>query len=317
MRTDLPETPHDAAATRGAGRSATAARRAGMREPRERPSHGPRTARRRLRGDHLRLLALVIGGAVMLFPFVWMVSTSLTSTDQLFVLPPKLIPDPVDTSAYTRALQDFPMWSWIRNSLLLSAIVTSLQLVTSAMAAYAFARLRFRGREVMFAVYLATLMVPFQVLLVPLFIEVRYLGLLDSFPALFLPEIAMPLGVFLLRQAFLSLPRDLEEAAVVDGAGHVRVFLRIVVPLSKPAMATVAVLAFMGSWNNLLWPLVVINSPTMMTLPLGLSGLAGRWVTDWNLLLAGSTLSVLPILVVYLAAQRYIVQGISMSGLKG
>jgi multiple sugar transport system permease protein len=154
-------------------------------------------------------------------------------------------------------------------------------------------------------------------MVVPLFIELRYLGLLNSYAALIIPEIAMPFGVFLLRQAFLQLPRELEEAAFVDGAGHIRTFFTLVLPLSKPAIATVAVFSFMGSWNNFLWPLVVINSPDLMTLPLGLSSLSSRFVTDWNLLLAGATISVLPIVAVFLFAQRYILQGVAMSGLKG
>lgn len=192
-----------------------------------------------------------------------------------------------------------------------------LQVLTSAMAAYAFTRFTFRGRNAIFVLFLATLMVPFQVMVVPLFIELRYMGLLNSYAALIIPEIAMPFGVFLLRQAFLQLPRELEEAAFVDGAGHIRNFFTLVLPLSKPAVATVAVFSFMGSWNNFLWPLVVINSPNLMTLPLGLSSLSSRFVTDWNLLLAGATISVLPIVAVFLFAQRYILQGVAMSGLKG
>lgn len=265
----------------------------------------------------VRFLLIAAGAVVMFFPFAWMISTSLTSDTELFAIPPKLIPDPVDASAYGRVVETFPLTRWMLNSLFITVSVTILQVVTSAMAAYVFARMRFRGRDTLFAVYIATLMVPFQVLVVPLFVEIRYMGLLDSYPALIVPEVAMPFGVFLLRQAFLSLPRELEEAAFVDGAGHVRVFLRIVVPLAKPAVATVAVFAFMGSWNNFLWPLVVINSPRMMTLPLGLSTMSDRFITDWNLVLAGATISVLPILAVFLFAQKYVIQGFAMSGLKG
>jgi multiple sugar transport system permease protein len=274
---------------------------------------GNREARWRV----VRFLLIAAGAVVMFFPFAWMISTSLTTDTELFAVPPKLIPDPVDASAYGRVVDAFPLGRWMLNSLFITVVVTILQVATSAMAAYVFARMRFRGRDALFAVYIATLMVPFQVLVVPLFIEIRYLGMLDSYPALIVPEVAMPFGVFLLRQAFLSLPRELEEAAFVDGAGHVRVFLRIVVPLAKPAVATVAVFAFMGSWNNFLWPLVVINSPRLMTLPLGLSTMSDRFVTDWNLVLAGAAISVLPILAVFLLAQRYVIQGFAMSGLKG
>jgi multiple sugar transport system permease protein len=268
-------------------------------------------------GVWVRTLFIALGGLVFLFPFVWMVSTSLTTSTELFKLPPQLIPTPIDTDAYVRLFTEVPIVKWVANSVFISLSVTFLQVLSSAMAAYAFTRLNFRGRNAIFVLFLATLMVPFQVMVVPLFIELRYMGLLNSYPGLIIPEIAMPFGVFLLRQAFLGLPRELEEAAFVDGAGHIRVFFTLVVPLSKPAIATVAVFSFMGSWNNFLWPLIVINSPDLMTLPLGLSSLSGRFVTDWNLLLAGATISVLPIVAVFLFAQRYVLQGVAMSGLKG
>jgi multiple sugar transport system permease protein len=266
-----------------------------------------------------RITIIGLGSIIFLFPFVWMVSTSLTAGSELFKLPPQLIPNPVDGSAYVKLFADptLPLGQWVINSLVVSISVMTLQVLTSAMAAYAFTRFTFRGRRTIFVLFLATLMVPFQVMVVPLFIELRYMGMLNSYAALIIPEIAMPFGVFLLHQAFLQLPRELEEAAFVDGAGHVRVFTQLVLPMSKPIIATVAVFSFMGSWNNFLWPLVVINSPDLMTLPLGLSSLSSRFVTDWNLLLAGATISVLPIVAVFLFAQRYILQGVAMSGLKG
>lgn len=266
-----------------------------------------------------RITIIALGSIIFLFPFVWMVSTSLTSGSELFKLPPQLIPNPIDGSAYVKLFADpsLPLGRWVINSVIVSLSVMFLQVLTSAMAAYAFTRFTFRGRRAIFVLFLATLMVPFQVMVVPLFIELRYMGMLNSYAALIIPEIAMPFGVFLLHQAFLQLPRELEEAAFVDGAGHIRVFSQLIVPISKPAIATVAVFSFMGSWNNFLWPLVVINSPDLMTLPLGLSSLSSRFVTDWNLLLAGATISVLPIVAVFLFAQRYILQGVAMSGLKG
>lgn len=264
-----------------------------------------------------RTIVIAVGGIVFLFPFVWMVSTSLTTTGELFKLPPQIIPDPIDGSAYERLFTQVPILRWVLNSVGVSLAVTFLQVLSSAMAAYAFTRLNFRGRNAVFVLFLATLMVPFQVMVVPLFIELRYLGLLDTYAGLIIPEMAMPFGVFLLRQAFLGLPRELEEAAFMDGAGHIRNFFTLVLPLSKPAIATVAVFSFMGSWNNFLWPLIIINSPDLMTLPLGLSSLSSRFVTDWNLLLAGATISVLPIVAVFLFAQRYVLQGVAMSGLKG
>lgn len=277
----------------------------------------PATPRRVDVGRWVRTIVVAAGAVVMLFPFAWMVATSLTADANLFATPPQLIPDPLVADSYRRLLGDLPLGRWMVNSVGVAVVVTVLQVLTSAMAAYGFTRFTFRGREALFGLYLATLMVPMQVLLVPLFVQMRTLGLVDTYPALVLPLIAAPFGVFLLRQALLTLPRELEEAAFVDGANHWKVFTRIVLPNAKPALATFAVFAFMASWNSFLWPLVIISSESMMTLPLGLATLQGRFTTAWNLVMAGSTLSVLPIVAVYLVAQRYVVQGVTMTGLKG
>jgi multiple sugar transport system permease protein len=272
---------------------------------------------RRVGGKSALYLLLVAVAIVMLFPFAWMVSTSLTSDAQLFVTPPQLVPSPVVPGNYTRVAEAFPIGAFLRNSLIVAAVSTALQLVTCAMAAYAFARLRFRGRDALFLLYLATLMVPLQVIIVPLFIEMRFLGFVNTYPGLILPGIASAFGTFLLRQAFLSLPRETEEAAFLDGASHWAVFRRIVLPLSGPALATFAIFAFMASWNSFLWPLIVTNSLDLMTLPVGLSNLQGRYATAWNLVMAGATISVIPILIVYLVAQRHVIRGVALSGLKG
>lgn len=273
--------------------------------------------RRRRAGRMLRTTAIAVGALVMLFPFAWMVATSLTADTQLFATPPRLVPDPVDPSAYTRVAEAFPLWRWVANSIGVAVVSTFLQVLTSAMAAYVFARFEFRGQRTLFIVYLATLMIPLQVLIVPLFIEISRLGLQDTYAALLLPLIASPFGVFLLRQFFLTLPTEIEEAARIDGAGHWQVFTRIVLPMSKPALATLTVFAFMAAWNSFLWPLVAINSESLMTLPLGLSQLHGRFTTEWNLVMAGSTVSVVPIVALYLFAQKYVIQGVALSGLKG
>lgn len=262
-------------------------------------------------------LALSGVAALMLFPFGWMIATSLTSDSQLFVTPPQLIPVPLVPDNYVRVAEAFPIGRFLVNSLLVAGISTALQVGTSAMAAYAFARLRFRGRDALFLVYLATLMVPLQVTIVPLFIEMRSLGLVNSYPGLILPTIASAFGTFLLRQAFLTLPRELDEAAFIDGASHWTVFRRIVVPLAGPALATFGIFAFMASWNSFLWPLVVTSSQDLMTLPVGLSNLHGRYETAWNLVMAGSTISVIPIVIVYVIAQKHVIRGVALSGIKG
>jgi multiple sugar transport system permease protein len=265
----------------------------------------------------LAFAAMAAIAVLMLFPFMWMVATSLTTDAELFVTPPQLVPSPLAPQNYSRVAELFPLGRFVLNSVLVAAISTVLQVTTSALAAYGFSRLEFRGRDVLFLVYLTTLMVPMQVTIVPLFIEMRFLGLYNTYPGLILPGIVSVFGTFLLRQAFLSLPRDMEEAAFIDGGGHWTVFRRIVVPLSLPALATFAIFAFMASWNAFLWPLVITSSQDLMTLPVGLSNLQGQYSTAWNLVMAGATVSVIPILIVYVFAQRYVIRGVALSGIKG
>lgn len=271
----------------------------------------------RLVGRALLYAALSVGGLAMIFPFLWMLSTSFQTAGALLVPPPQLIPSPIELGNYAEIATAFPLWRFLLNSIGVAGVATVLQVATSAMAGYAFARLRFRGRDALFLLYIATLMVPLQVTILPLFVEMKYLGLVDSYPALVLPSIASAFGTFLLRQAFLGLPRELEEAAFMDGAGHFTVFRRIVLPLAMPAVATLAVFSFVASWNSFLWPLIIVNSPDLMTLPVGLSNLQGRYATAWNLLMAGSTVAVVPILIVYVIGQKYVIRGVTLSGLKG
>ncbi len=262
-------------------------------------------------------LGLIAGGAMTLFPFAWMVSTSLKPDAELFTLPPRLIPSPFAPENYGRVAEAFPLGRFLLNSLIVALVSTTLQVFTSAMAAYAFGRFRFRGRDALFILYLATLMVPLQVTIVPLFVEMRFLGFVNSYQGLILPTIASAFGTFLLRQAILSLPRELEEAAFLDGASHWTVFSRIVLPLARPSLAAFGIFAFMASWNGFLWPLIVVSSQDLMTLPLGLSNLQGQYTTEWNLVMAGATVSVIPILVVFALAQRHVIRGVALSGIKG
>jgi multiple sugar transport system permease protein len=263
----------------------------------------------------LLYLSVLAGAAVMLFPFLWTVITSITPEGSLADGPTLLVSDPT-LDAYRTLLDAVPMWRIMLNSFGVAIASTALQLITGAMAAYAFARLSFPGKNAVFGLYLATLMVPLQVLVVPLFIEMKTFGLQDTYFSLLAPGIASAFGVFLLRQAVAGVPTELDEAATLDGAGHLRIFTLIVLPLIRPALATVAVFAFMASWNSFLWPLVVIRSPEFMTLPLGLSTLHGQFTTQWDVVMAGSVLSVVPIAVVYLLAQRLIIAGIAHTGIK-
>lgn len=263
----------------------------------------------------IRWLVVLAGALAVLFPFLWTVVTSITPEGSLAEGPTLLVKQPT-LGAYRTLLETLPMWRILLNSVWIAIVTTVLQVVTGAMAAYAFARLRFPGRNLIFGLYLATLMVPLQVLVVPLFIEMKLLNLQDTYMAMIAPSIASAFGVFLIRQAIQSVPADLDEAAAIDGASHLRIFATIIVPLVRPALATVALFSFMASWNSFLWPLVVIRSPEFMTLPLGLATLQGQFTTEWNVVMAGSVFSVVPIVIVYLMAQRYIIAGIAHTGLK-
>ena len=275
-----------------------------------------RLAPRRLTPRRIALyVGITVGAALMLFPFVWTVVTSITPRGSLAGGPTLLVENPT-LEAYRTLLDSMPMWRIVANSFGIAIASTLLQLVTGSMAGYAFGRLAFRGKNVVFALYLATLMIPLQVLIVPLFIQMTRLGLNDTYFALLAPSIASAFGIFLLKQAVESVPRELDEAATIDGAGHVRIFATIIVPLIRPAMATLAVLAFMASWNSFLWPLVVIRSTELMTLPLGLATLRGQFTSEWDVVMAGSVVSIVPIAIVYLLAQRHIIAGMAHTGIK-
>lgn len=274
------------------------------------------------RGGRARLVGryavMILCAAALIGPFIWMVLASLKTDADIGRLPPTIIPDPVTGENYQRVVDSFPFWRFARNSVLVAVISTALQLIVASTAAYAFARIEFRGRSLLFGVYLATMMIPLQVIIVPLFIEMRNLQLVDSFAALILPTIVSSFGVFLLRQAFSALPRELDEAAFIDGAGHFRVFARVLLPLVGPALATFAVFAFMSTWNSFIWPLVITQaSDRHVTLPVGLSRLNGRFSTDWNVVMAGSVMTIVPILAFYLLTQRWVIRSVAFTGLKG
>lgn len=257
-----------------------------------------------------------LGALIMIIPFLWMLSTSIKDQGATMTLPPQFIPETITLTNYAQVAETFPIWKFLFNSFFVAVTSTLGQLLLCSMAAYAFSRLHFKGRETLFLIYLATLMVPMQVTMTPQFILMKYLGWLDTYQGLILPGLFNAFGTFLLRQFFLGIPKSLEEAAFIDGASHFRVFFQIILPLSKPALATLAIFSFMQSWNNFLWPLIIVSNQDLMTLPLGLSILQGRWATDWNLLMAGVVISVIPILAVYLFAQKYFIKGITLSGIK-
>ena len=267
----------------------------------------------------LSTLAVVVGAFVMLVPFAWMLSTSLKPGSALLVLPPRFIPDDPTLAPYRDVAAAFPMVRVFLNSLWVALASTAGQLTVASLSGYAFARFSFRGRDTLFYGYLATLMVPFAVTITPLFIIVRNFGWTNGYAGLIVPTMFTAFGTFLMRQFFLNFPRELEEAATLDGAGTLATFVRVILPNTGPAFATLGILAFMASWNNFLWPLLIVSDRNYMTLPLALSTLQGLYPgqTQWNLVMAGTVISVVPMIVVFLLAQRWVIEGMTTSGLKG
>lgn len=259
---------------------------------------------------------IVLAAATMIVPFLWMISTSLKPPGSVLTMPPVLFPSAPTLESYRRVAETVPIVRMLGNSLFVTAATVALQLTTCALSAYAFSRMRWKGRDALFIVYLATLMVPAQVTITPLFILIRELGWNNSYQAVIFPAATSAFGTFLLRQAMISIPREYEEAAFLDGASHWTVFRTIILPMSRASLATLAVFAAMGAWNDFLWPLIVLKDEEKMTLPVGLALLQGRYTNDWNMIMAGAVISVVPIVIAFFAAQRTFVNGMISSGLK-
>jgi multiple sugar transport system permease protein len=261
---------------------------------------------------------LFTGALLMALPFIWMLLTSLKSTAEIFVYPPVWFPAAPRWSNYTDVLRSMPFGRFFWNSLSIATLSVIGQLASCSLAAYAFARIPFVGRESLFALVLATLMVPGVVTLIPVFLLMREVGWINTHYPLIVPNfLGSAFGIFLLRQFFLSIPTELEDAARIDGASRFGIYRYIFLPLSKPALATLAVFVFMAQWNDLLHPIIYLVDYDKMTLTVGLAFFRGQYTTNWPLLMAGATMSVLPIVLLYLGAQRYFVEGAVMSGLKG
>jgi multiple sugar transport system permease protein len=260
-------------------------------------------------------VVLTLLAAACLVPFVWMVLTAFKPDNEVFNR--SWIPSRLAWENFSRAFTFFPFARFLINTIFVAVSSTGVHLVTSCLAAYAFARLRFRGREVLFLLYLGTLMVPQQVTIVPLFLMMRDIGWVDTFWALILPSAFHALGVFLLRQFFMTIPRELEESAFIDGATRLRILWQIILPLSKPALATLGLFTFIREWNSFLWPLIVTTTPDMRMLSVGLSLFTGQYGTEWNLLMAAATITLLPTLLIFAFTQRYFVEGIALSGFGG
>ncbi|CAA9529934.1 MAG: ABC transporter, permease protein 2 (cluster 1, maltose/g3p/polyamine/iron) [uncultured Thermomicrobiales bacterium] len=279
-----------------------------------------RAGRWRRTGErYLLWLFLGLGSVIMVGPFYWTLVTSFKERRELLAYPPTWWPE-VFTGVHWRALNDLTVGSFplfFRNSLFLTFTITAITLLTSSMAGYVFAKIEFRGRDRLFWVVLAMMMIPFTVTLIPSYALMADLGWINSYWALIVPIAVNPFGIFLMRQFMFSIPNDLIDASRVDGASEFHIFFKIVLPLSQAALGALAILTFMYQWDNFLWPLIILNDPEKYTLPLGLAQFRGRLGTDVGPTAAGAMISVIPVLVIYAFAQRKFIEGIAMTGLKG
>ena len=262
-------------------------------------------------------LAAVLALVVMTGPVLWMLSTSLKTSGEALQIPPRLIPSHLRWANFVDVFEQVSFGRFLLNSFFVSSVVTVVALLFHSMAGYSLARLRYPGRDLIFVAILATLMVPFTVILIPLFIVVDTFGWVDSYKGLIVPMIPHAFGIFLLRQFYLSIPRGLEEAAMVDGASLLRVYWTIVLPLSRPVLAALGIFFFLANWNNFLWPLVVTQSEHRWVIQLGIQHFTGEHATDYSHVMAASTIAALPTLVLFFALQRRLIEGIKMTGLKG
>ncbi|MFF1517583.1 carbohydrate ABC transporter permease [Streptomyces sp. NPDC058305] len=269
---------------------------------------------RRPSGWHLALAPLALAFAL---PLLWLVLSSVMSDAEINRFPPALWPKGIDLGGYRYVLGNAMFPRWFANSLIVASVAVLSNLLLGALGGYAFARMRFAGSRLLLALMLATRVIPFQLTMIPTFLVMKELGLIDTLGALIVPSLVTPFAVFLFRQFFLALPREMEEAAWIDGCSRLRVLFSIVLPLARPALATVAVLTFLSTWNDLSWPLIAINHDTQYTLQLGLTTFQGQHHTRWSAVMAGNVITVLPVLVAFLLAQKTFVQSLTSSGLKG
>ena len=255
---------------------------------------------------------------LMLFPLLWLIGTAFKSpTEDIFSFPPQLLPSQPTLENFQTVWDTYPFGQYITNSAIVALLSVSLNLLFCSLAAYPLARLNFRGRELIFALIVATIISPFQIVMIPLYIMAVNLGLRNSYLGIILPNIATAFGIFLLRQAFKGVPKELEEAARIDGCSELGIWWHVMIPAIRPALVTLAIFVFIGSWSDFLWPLIVLDRPEYYTLPLGVANLAGTFSLDWRLVAAGSVISITPVLLLFMFLQKYIIDTDISSGVKG
>lgn len=258
----------------------------------------------------LRTVILALGVAVSVLPFVWLLSTSLKGAEELFAFPPVLIPSVFVWENYSGLWNAVPMASYFMNSIIVTGISVAGTLLFCSMAGFALARYRFKYRQVFLVMIIAAMMIPKEVIILPLFTIVLKMGLADSLAGVILPFIVDAMGIFMMRQAFLSIPAEIEEAGIMDGASPFVLWWRVMVPMTKPMMATLAIFTFIAQWGDFLWPLVVLKSPEQFTLQVGLSYLTGTFVDNFRYVAAGGIISIIPVVIVFVAMQRYFERGL-------
>ncbi len=268
-------------------------------------------------GNTVLHLLLIFGAVIMVLPFFWTLTSSFKGMSEIFLVPTTFLPKVWVFSNYPRSLTALPFGQAYFNSIYIAVTVVVVQVITATLAAYAFAKLHFWGHNILFVIFLATMMVPSQVTMIPVFVMMRDLGLLGTHTSLILPAAMFnAFGVFLLRQFIMSLPNDLEEAAVVDGASVPRIFFQIILPLVRPSLAAFGIFVFLGQWNSFLYPLIFLTDPKQFTVPLLLNYFKGIYITEWPLLMSGTIIAVVPVLVVYVFLQNQIIEGVAITGMK-
>jgi multiple sugar transport system permease protein len=268
-------------------------------------------------GRVLAYVLLVAAAAAILVPFLWMVSASLKRNNEVFTIPVQWIPKSFQWHNFSDIWSQIPLGTYLKNTLFLSTVITLLQVLTGSFAAYGFAKVRFRGRDTLFVAYLATIALPWQAYMIPQYIMMQKAGLTDTYWSLILLQAFGAFGVFLMRQYYLTIPDELCEAARVDGLSEYGIWARIILPLSKPALASLALLTFVNTWNDYMGPFIYLTSNDHWTIQLGLQSFIGQFDSDYAMMMTGSVLSVLPILLIFLVGQRYFIRGIATSGMKG
>lgn len=271
---------------------------------------------KKILGKLFAYLILTAGALVMVAPFLWMITTSL-KPERFVFSPPYLFPISFEWENYLTAFKAAPFQRFYLNTIVMAIGITVGQVFFSSLAAYAFARLRFPGRDFVFLIFLGTMLIPLHVTLIPSYLIIQKLNWINSYQALIVPRLVSAFGIFLMRQYYLSIPRDLDEAALIDGASRLTIWWKIILPLSGPALATLGIFAFLFAWNDFLWPLVVVNNPEMYTVQLGLAMFQGKYGTRWHLLMAGTVTATIPVIIAFLIGQNRFIEGITTTGLKG